>query len=133
MTARTRKVDATPGLHAWLSSALFVLAALFVPSAPAAAAGRAAIARDGRAPTIEFAASESEAALRARKYQVARMEEWRVDESPRFDLVVRFALVDGADDPQFGAIRQEGFLLRSVALETHRELVVLAIDGAGAM
>ena len=99
----------------------------------AVAAGRAAIARDGHVPRIEFAADDIEAALRARKYQVQRMDEWRVDEAPRYDLVIRFAVVDGADDPQFGAIAPEGFLLRNVALETHRELVVLAIDDAGAM
>lgn len=102
-------------------------------AAQAVAAGRAAIARDGHAPRIEFAADAIEAALRARKYRVERMEEWRVDEASRYDLVVRFAQVEGVDDPQFAAIATEGFLLRNVALETHRELVVLSVDDAGAM
>jgi len=121
MTACTRR-----------NGALFGLLALLLAT-QVMAAGRAAIARDGRAPRIEFAADEIEAALRARRYRVERMDEWRVDETPRYDLVVRFVLVDGSDDPQFGAIAAEGFLLRSVALETHRELVVLAIDEAGEM
>ena len=80
-----------------------------------------------------FAADEIEAALRARKYQVERMEEWRVDEAKLADLVVRFAVVDPADDPQFEKLAAEGFLLRNVPLENHRELVVLSMDAAGAM
>jgi hypothetical protein len=97
------------------------------------AAPRAIIGVEDRAAPVLFAADEIEAALRARKYQVERMEEWRVDESKPADLVVRFAVVNPADDPPFEKLSAEGFLLRNVPLENHRELVVLSMDSAGAM
>jgi hypothetical protein len=99
----------------------------------ATAAQRAIIGLEDRAAPVMFAANEIEAALRARKYQVERMEEWRVDETKLADLVVRFAVVSPADDPQFEKLTAEGFLLRNVPLENHRELVVLSMDSAGAM
>jgi hypothetical protein len=48
-------------------------------------------------------------------------------------VVVRFATVSRTDDPQFEQLAAEGFLLRNVPLENHRELVVLSTDAAGAM
>ena len=99
----------------------------------ALAAGRAIIGLETRVAPMEFAAADIAAALRARQFRVERTEEWRLDEPHRADLVVRFALVSGADDPQFEKLAPEGFLLRNVPLETHRELVVLALDPAGAM
>jgi glycosyl hydrolase family 67 len=100
---------------------------------PAAAAARAIIALEDRAAPVTFAADEIESTLRARKYRVERTEEWRVDAAVQADVVVRFARVDRSDDPQFEKLAREGFLLRNVALETHRELLVLALDPAGAM
>jgi hypothetical protein len=102
-------------------------------STQAAAAARAIIAQEDRAAPFTFASSEIESALRARKYQVERTEEWRVDAAVHAEVVVRFALVDRSDDPQFEKLAREGFLLRNVALENHRELVVLSLDSAGAM
>jgi hypothetical protein len=102
-------------------------------STPAAAAGRAIIVQEDRAAPFTFASSEIESELRARKYQVERTEEWRVDAAVHAEVVVRFALVDRSDDPQFEKLAREGFLLRNVALENHRELVVISIDSAGAM
>src|SRR6188768_3175298 len=99
----------------------------------AVAAEHAIIGLEDRAAPVLFAANEIEIALRARKYQVERMEEWRVDEAKLADLVVRFAVVNPADDPQFEKLTAEGFLLRNVPLENHRELVVLSTDAAGAM
>ncbi|HEX6397517.1 MAG TPA: alpha-glucuronidase family glycosyl hydrolase, partial [Steroidobacteraceae bacterium] len=93
----------------------------------------AVIGLEDRAARVTFAADEIESTLRARKYRVERTEEWRVDEAKDADLVVRFARVDRADDPQFEKLAPEGFLLRNVALENHRELVVLSMDSAGAM
>jgi hypothetical protein len=108
------------------------LAGLF-SAAPAAAAGRAIIGLETRIAPMEFAAADIAAALRARRFRVERTEEWRLDEPHQADVVVRFAQVSRGDDPQFENLAQEGFLLRNVALETHRELVVLALDAAGAM
>src|SRR5438552_3675964 len=97
------------------------------------AAPRAIVALEDRTPRATFAVDQIGTALRARKYEVERTEEWRVDEKARADLVVRFALVDRSDDPQFEKLAPEGFLLRNVPLENHRELVVLSMDAAGAM
>ncbi len=102
-------------------------------STQAAAAARAIIAQEDRAAPFTFASSEIESALRARKYQVERTEQWRVDAAVHAEVVVRFALVDHSDDPQFEKLAREGFLLRNVALENHRELVVISLDSAGAM
>ena len=107
------------------------IAALWAPQA--AATARAIIALEDRAAPFTFAANEIESALRARKYLVERTEEWRVDASVQAEVVVRFALVDRSDDPQFGKLAREGFLLRNVALENRRELVVLSLGSAGAM
>src|SRR5690349_14816486 len=99
----------------------------------AVAAPRAIIGMEDRAGPVVFAADEIEQTLRTRKYRVERTEEWRVDETKNAELVVRFARVDRSDDPQFEMLAPEGFLLRNVALENHRELVVLSMDPAGAM
>ncbi len=99
----------------------------------AAAAARAIIALEDRAAPSAFAANEIESVLRARKYRVERTEEWRVDAALQAEVIVRFARVDRSDDPQFEKLAREGFLLRNVALENHRELVVLSLDSAGAM
>jgi hypothetical protein len=97
------------------------------------AAPLAIVGLEDRAAPVIFAADEIEQTLRTRKYRVERTEEWRVDEAKNADLVVRFARVDRSDDPQFEKLAPEGFLLRNVALENHRELVVLSMDSAGAM
>ncbi len=99
----------------------------------AATPTKAMIAFDRHLPSVAFAVDEIESVLRARKYEVQRREEWRADESAGMDLVVRFEPVDLSDDPQFEKLAREGFLLRNVALENHRELVVLSLDPAGAM
>ncbi len=99
----------------------------------AAATARAIIALEDRAAPATFAANEIESVLRARKYRVERTEEWRVDAALQVEVIVRFARVDRSDDPQFEKLAREGFLLRNVALENHRELVVLSLDSAGAM
>src|SRR3954463_227727 len=65
------------------------------------AAPLAIVALEDRTPPATFAVDEIGTAWRARKYEVERTEEWRVDENARADLVVRFALVDRSDDPQF--------------------------------
>ena len=94
----------------------------------AVAAEHAIIGLEDRAAQVLFAANEIETALRARKYQVERMEEWRVDEAKLAALVVRFAVVDPADDPQFEKLTAEGFLLRNVPLEPRpQELVVVPL------
>jgi hypothetical protein len=97
------------------------------------AAPLAIVGLEDRAAPVIFAADEIEQTLRTRKYRVERTEEWRVDEAKNADLVVRFARVDRSEDPQFEKLAPEGFLLRNVALENHRELVVLSMDSAGAM
>ena len=102
-------------------------------STQAAAAARAIIVQEDRAAPFTFASNEIESALRARKYQVNRTEEWRLDAEVHAEVVVRFALVDRSDDPQFEKLAREGFLLRNVALENHRELMVLSLDSAGGM
>src|SRR5687767_12566278 len=112
---------------------VFCLAVAALWATQAAATARAIIALEDRAAPFAFAANEIEGALRARKYQVERTEDWRVDAAVQAEVVVRFALVDGSDDPQFGKLAREGFLLRNVALENHRELLVLSLDSAGAM
>jgi hypothetical protein len=112
---------------------VFCLAITALWTTQAAAAARAIIALEDRAAPFTFAANEIESALRARKYRVERTEEWRVDAAVQAEAVVRFALVDRSDDPQFEKLAREGFLLRNVALENHRELMVLSLDSAGAM
>jgi hypothetical protein len=97
------------------------------------AAPLAIVGLEDRAAPVIFAADEIEQTLRTRKYRVERTEEWRVDEAKNAALVVRFAHVDRSDDPQVEKLAPEGFLLRNVALENHRELVVLSMDSAGAM
>lgn len=110
-----------------------VIAATTLLAGRALAAPLAVIGLEDRAAPVVFAADEIESVLRARKYRIERSEEWRVDELKNAALVVRFARVDRADDPQFEKLAPEGFLLRNVALENHRELVVLSMDPAGAM
>jgi hypothetical protein len=112
---------------------VFCLAIAASWATQAAAAARAILALEDRAAPFAFAANEIEGALRARKYRVERTEEWRVGAAVQAEVVVRFALVDRSDDPQFENLAREGFLLRNVALENHRELVVLSLDSAGAM
>ncbi len=112
---------------------VFCLAIAASWATQAAAAARAILALEDRAAPFTFAANEIEGALRARKYRVERTEEWRVDAAVQAEVVVRFALVARSDDPQFESLAREGFLLRNVALENHRELVVLSLDSAGAM
>jgi hypothetical protein len=120
----------TPRIPRLLAGAFI---AILLMCGRASAAPRAVIGLEDRAAPVIFAANDIEAALRKRKYQVERVEEWRLDEAKRADLVVRFAVVQPADDPQFGKLAPEGFLLRNVPLENHRELVVLSMDTAGAM
>ena len=120
----------TPRIRKLLAGAL---AATLMLASPAIAAPQAIIGIEDRAAPVEFAANDIEAALRARKYRVERVEEWRVDEARHAAVVVRFATVSRSDDPQFEQLAAEGFLLRNVPLENHRELVVLSTDAAGAM
>ncbi|HKU88170.1 MAG TPA: alpha-glucuronidase family glycosyl hydrolase [Steroidobacteraceae bacterium] len=110
-----------------------VVAAMAFLTSRVIAAPLAIVGLEDRAAPVIFAADEIEQTLRTRKYRVERTEEWRVDEAKNADLVVRFARVDRSDDPQFEKLAPEGFLLRNVALENHRELVVLSMDSAGAM
>ncbi|HET9862906.1 MAG TPA: hypothetical protein VFP37_05650, partial [Steroidobacteraceae bacterium] len=109
---------------------LLLLAALL--AGQSVAAQRAVIALEDRTPPVLFAADDIEAALRARDFRVQRTEEWRAD-GLQADVIVRFARVEGSGDPGFEKIAPEGFQLRNVPLEEHRELVVLSIDAAGAM
>ena len=112
---------------------VFCLAIAPLWATQAAAAARAIIALEDRAAPFTFAANEIESALHARKYRVEWTEEWRIDAAVQAEVMVRFALVDRSDDPQFEKLEHEGFLLRNVALENHRELVVISRDPAGAM
>lgn len=99
---------------------------------PPAHAARAVLAFDAHMAPIAFAARDIEAALRARQYRVQHREEWQAG-AARAEVVVSFSLVERSDDPQFESLASEGFLLRNVPLEEHRELVVIALDAAGAM
>jgi hypothetical protein len=102
-------------------------------AAQATAAPLAVIGFEDRSAPVIFAADDVEAALRTRKFRVQKTEDWRIADAPGMDVVVRFARVDRADDPQFEKLEREGFLIRNVPLENHRELVVLSSDSAGAM
>ena len=110
--------------HRKYAAVLACLAALML--ADAARAASALIDFNSSSAPIAFAAREIEGALRARKYQIVRT-------ATRADIVVRFALVDRSDDPQFATLAPEGFLLRTVQIDKHRELVVMALDSGGAM
>jgi hypothetical protein len=109
------------------------LPAFLLLASQAGAAPAAVIALEDRAAPVIFAAHDIEAALLARRYRVRTTDDWRVDAARDLDLVVRFAHVEPADDAQFAQLRHEGFLIRNVPLESHRELVVLSSDAAGAM
>jgi hypothetical protein len=97
-------------------------------------AARALIDYDAGQPRIEFAVNDLETALRHRRFQTER-HDLRQAGDGKFDqdVVVRIRVSGHVDPARSTAIEPEGFVIRSLKAGGRRELVVDAIDTAGAM
>jgi len=114
---------------AWAGAAMTAV----VFSQPSIAA-RALIDYDAGSAPVEFAVGDVEAALRHQGFQADRHDSRQpgtlvIDH----DVVVRIIAISVSNEPLFPPIKPEGFLLQSLQVHDHRELVVTASDSAGAM
>ncbi len=115
----------------YASAVAFLIALLAARSADSATA---VIDHHATSAPTAFAAQEVTDALRARGFKVELHDTPSLDPADaRPGLVVQFSLVDASDDPQFAHIADEGFILRSVRIDAHREFHVIALDSRGSM